>query len=52
MSKSDYILLLGSKSKTKYHELIEECLNYYNTSGTKDLTEIQLAEFCKRKGFV
>ena len=52
MSKSDYILLLGSKSKTKYHELIEECLDYYNTSSIKDLTEIQLAEFCKRKGLV
>ena len=52
MSKSDYILLLGNNSKTKDHELIEQCLDYYNVNGTRELTENQLEEFCKLKGFL
>ena len=50
MDKEQYIQLLADVSDTKTHELITECLDYYNVNGVSELTEEQLAEFCRLKG--
>ena len=50
MDKEQYIQLLADVSDTKTHELITECLDYYNVNGVSELTEAQLAEFCRQKG--
>lgn len=47
-----YIDLLAEKSETKSHELIKECLDYYNVNGVFELTEEQVINFCKMKGLV
>lgn len=47
-----YIEILANVSKTKNHELIEECLNYYDVCGLNNLTEKQIADFCRMKGLV
>lgn len=52
MSKHDLIMLLGNKSKTKYHELIIECMDFNNKTSTRELTIEELTKFCKLKGFL
>ena len=50
MDKEQYIKLLADASDTRYGDLLVECLDYYKVFGTSELTEEQLAEFCRRKG--
>ena len=50
MSNEDYIKLLSNASNTRYGDLLVECLDYYKAYGTSELTEEQLAEFCRQKG--
>ena len=50
MSNDDYIKLLSNTSDTRYGDLLVECLDYYKVLGTSELTEEQLAEFCRQKG--
>ena len=50
MSNDDYIKLLSNTSDTRYGDLLVECLDYYKVLGTSELTEEQLAEFCRMKG--
>lgn len=52
MAKEQYIKLLSDASETKSHELITECLDYYNVNGVSELTEEQIAEFCRLKGII
>lgn len=52
MNKEEYIKKLAKKSKSDKHELIVECLAYYNAYGTKDLTVEQLEEYCQKKGII
>ena len=47
-----YIYLLGIASKTRNHELLEECLNYYGVLGINELKEKQLEDFCIIKGLL
>lgn len=49
---NDYIKLMGEKSRTENHELIEECLTHYGVHGVKELTEEQVKEFCIMKGIL
>ena len=50
MDKAQYIKLLVDASDTRYGDLLVECLDYYKVLGTSELTEEQLAEFCRLKG--
>lgn len=50
MDKAQYIKLLVDASDTRYGDLLVECLDYYKVLGTSELTEEQLAEFCRQKG--
>ena len=50
MDKAQYIQLLADASETRYGDLLVECLDYYKVLGTSELTEEQLAEFCRVKG--
>ena len=50
--KDNYIKLLARKSRTDNHELIVECLNRYDVTGTRELAVWQLAAFCERKGII
>ena len=50
MDKAQYIKLLVDASDTRYGDLLVECLDYYKVFGTSELTEEQLAEFCRQKG--
>ena len=50
--KDKYIKLLMSASRTQKHELIEECLDYYDVFGMIELTAGQLEEFCYMKGLI
>ena len=50
MPSEEYIKLLDDESETKSHELITECLDYYSVNGVSELTEEQIAEFCRVKG--
>ena len=50
MDKAQYIKLLVDASDTRYGDLLVECLDYYKAYGTSELTEEQLAEFCRQKG--
>ena len=50
--KDKYIKLLMSASRTKKHELIEECLDYFIVYGVIELTAGQLADFCCMKGLI
>ena len=50
MDKTQYIQLLADASETRYGDLLVECLDYYKVFGTSELTEEQLAEFCRLKG--
>ena len=52
MERRDYLRLLAENSRTRNHELIEECLNQYGVYGTSEITEEQLREFCVMKGLV
>lgn len=53
MYKKDfYVNILAHNSKTDCHELITDCLNYYNVCGIRDLTVFQLHDFCKLKGLI
>ena len=52
MNKHDLIILLGNKSKTKYHELIIECMDFNNKTSTRELTIEELKKFCELKGFL
>ena len=48
----DYLKLLARESKSERHELIEECMDFYNVCGTKELNEKQVVDFCRMKGLV
>ena len=50
--KSDYLKILAKESKSEQHELIEECMNFYNVYGTRELNEKQVADFCRMKGLL
>lgn len=50
--RSKYIQMLADASKTEYHELILDCISYFGTDGTKDLSELQLKHFCRIKGLI
>lgn len=50
MAKEQYIKLLSDASDTRYGDLLVECLDYFGVCGTSELTEEQLAEYCKLKG--
>ena len=50
--KDKYIRLLTRASATEKHELIEECLNYYDVYGMIELTAGQVEEFCYMKGLI
>ena len=50
MDKAQYIKLLVDASDTRYGGLLVECLDYYKAYGTSELTEEQLADFCRMKG--
>ena len=50
MDKEQYIKLLADASDTRYGDLLVECLDYYKAYGTSELTEEQLADFCRMKG--
>ena len=50
MPSEEYIKLLADASDTRYGDLLVECLDYYKVLGTSELTEEQLAEFCRQKG--
>ena len=50
MAKEQYIKLLSDASSTRYGDLLLECLDYYKVFGIAELTEEQLAEFCRVKG--
>lgn len=50
MNKDYYVKLLAKKSTSTRNELLLECLDHYNANGIRQLTECQLAEFCKIKG--
>lgn len=47
-----YIKLLANASKTKNHELIEECLACYGVIGIRELTRQQIKDFCRIKGLL
>ena len=48
----DYLKLLARESKSERHELIEECMDFYNVCGTKELNEKQVVDFCRMKGLL
>lgn len=48
----DYLKILARASKSEKHELIEECMDFYNVYGTQELNEKQVADFCRMKGLV
>ena len=50
MDKAQYIKLLVDASDTRYGDLLVECLDYYKAYGTSELTDEQLADFCRMKG--
>lgn len=50
--KDKFIRLLIMASATEKHELIEECLDYYDVYGMIELSAGQLAEFCYMKGLI
>lgn len=50
--KTRLLKKLVDASSTSKHELIEECLNYYNVYGVQELSEKQVEDFCRRKGLV
>ena len=50
MDKAQYIKLLSNATDTRCRDLLVECLDYYKVLGTSELTEEQLAEFCRQKG--
>ena len=50
--KDKFIRLLIMASATEKHELIEECLDYYDVYGMIELSAVQLAEFCYMKGLI
>ena len=50
MDKAQYLKLLVDASDTRYGDLLVEFLDYYKVLGTSELTEEQLAEFCRQKG--
>lgn len=49
---NEYIKILVKASKTRRHELIEECLNYYGACGVRNLSVEQVEKFCRMKGLI
>ena len=49
LMKDLYIKVLDVNSKTSNHELIEECLDFFGLYGLNDISDTQLAYFCKIK---
>lgn len=45
MTVSEYIRKMAAISKTPQHEVILDCLGYYDLYGTRELTLEQAAEF-------
>ena len=50
--KDYYLKILAKVSKTRQHELVEECLTYHRANGTRELTAEQVKEFCTIKGLL